>query len=87
MSCGDPHETDCADVLAQMYAFLDQEDTELAIEAIRRHLDECGPCLRQFQVEEALKALVRRSCSCEQAPAQLRVRIMRQITVQIRLQG
>jgi mycothiol system anti-sigma-R factor len=70
-----------------MYAFLDQEDTDLAIEAIRRHLDECGPCLRQFQVEAALKALVRRSCSCEPAPAQLRVRIMRQIKVQIRLQG
>ncbi len=47
---------------------------------IKQHLDECGPCLRQYDLDEAVKALVRRSCACETAPDQLRLRILTRIT-------
>lgn len=88
MSCGDPHEIDCAAVIEQMYAYLDQEDTALELTQIRAHLEECAPCLHQFNVEEMLKKLVRRSCACEAAPDHLRVRIITQITsLRIRFEG
>ena len=53
--------------------------------AIREHLDDCGPCLRQYDLDVVLKALVRRSCGCEQAPADLRERILVQIS-QVRVE-
>ena len=45
-----------------------------------QHLDECGPCLSQYDLDLVLKALVRRSCACECAPEELRTRIMVRIT-------
>jgi mycothiol system anti-sigma-R factor len=52
---------------------------------IKQHLEECGPCLRESHLDEALKALVRRSCACEHAPEQLRMRVLTRIT-QVRLE-
>lgn len=79
MSCGQPHDARCQDVLDQVYVYLDNEETSLDVEAIRQHLQECGPCLREYDLEVALKALVRRSCG-EAAPDGLRTRILMQIT-------
>jgi mycothiol system anti-sigma-R factor len=84
VSCGKPHETDCRDVLDQVYEYLDAEMTGHDLAKIRQHLEECAPCLRQFDLENALKALVRRSCR-DAAPAELRTRIMTRIT-EIRVQ-
>jgi mycothiol system anti-sigma-R factor len=85
MSCGDPNDPDCAQVLERVYEYLDGELDLSDIERIRVHLEECGPCLRQYDLDVALKALIRRSCACEQAPAELRERIMLRIT-QVRLE-
>jgi mycothiol system anti-sigma-R factor len=79
VSCGKPHETDCREVLDKVYEFLDAEVPLGDVRKIRQHLDECAPCLRQFDLERALKALVRRSCR-DHAPADLRVRIMTRIS-------
>ena len=84
MSCGDPHETDCREVLDRVYEYLDSEVTADDIAKIRHHLEERSPCLKEYDIEDHLKALVRRCCQ-EAAPADLRVRIMSQIT-HIRLQ-
>ena len=87
MSCGHPHGTDCRDVLAKVYDFLDGEVTPDDHARIAQHLDECAPCLRQYGLEQAVKALVHRSCGCEHAPEQLRVQIVtriRQISVTYR---
>ncbi len=85
MSCGNPHETDCRDVLDRVYEYLDGEMTAHDVAKIRQHLDECGPCLSQYDLDEVLKALIRRSCVCEVAPDSLRARIMVRIT-EVRLQ-
>ena len=85
MSCGNPHETDCRDVLDRVYEYLDGEMTAHDVAKIRQHLDECGPCLSQYDLDEVLKALIRRSCVCEVAPDSLRERIMVRIT-EVRLQ-
>jgi mycothiol system anti-sigma-R factor len=79
MSCGDPDDEDCAKVLGRVYEYLDGELGSVDLDQIREHLDECGPCLRQYDLDVALKALVRRSCR-ESAPADLRDRIMVKIT-------
>ena len=86
MSCeGD--DPDCAQALARVYEYLDGELSASDLDRIREHLDDCGPCLRQYDLDTVLKALVRRSCR-EAAPADLRDRIMVKITeVQIQLGG
>lgn len=75
MSCGDPHETPCSEVLEKVYLYLDGEAPTDDHEHIRIHLDECSPCLRKYGLEQAVKALVARSCA-EQAPLELRDRVM-----------
>jgi mycothiol system anti-sigma-R factor len=90
MSCGNPHEMDCSEVLDKVYDFLDGEVAESDRARIAQHLDECGPCLRQYGLERAVKALVHRSCTCDHAPEQLRVQIVariRQISITYRSQG
>jgi mycothiol system anti-sigma-R factor len=87
MSCGDHHDTDCRDVLEQVYLYLDGEmadDEQCA--AIRQHLDECSPCLRQFGVEQEIKALVARKCGCDSAPGELKLKVLARLrTVRIEI--
>lgn len=90
MSCGNPHSTDCRDVLAVVDEYLDGELDEARREAIVQHLDECAPCLRQYGLERAVRALVSRSCGCAPAPEHLRVEIVtriRQISITYRSTG
>jgi mycothiol system anti-sigma-R factor len=85
VSCGNPHDVDCREVLDRVYEYLDGEMGAGDIDRIRQHLDECSPCLKQYDLDVALKALLRRSCVCEQAPEELRARIMVRIT-EVRLE-
>ena len=75
MSCGKPHETDCGDVLREVYLYLDLECADERRNLIRHHLDECHPCLREYGIEQEVKALVARCCGNETAPAELRQRL------------
>ena len=75
MSCGDPHETDCSDVLAEVYLYLDLECSEDRRALIQKHLDECTYCLREFGIEHEVKALVARCCGADKAPTELRERL------------
>ena len=75
MSCGDPHETDCREVLAEVYLYLDLECSDQRRGIIRQHLDECSPCLREYGIEQEVKALVARCCGDETAPTELRQRL------------
>ena len=76
MSCGNPHETDCAEVIDQVYLYLDGEADPALRARIRVHLDECNPCLRRYGIEQEVKALVHRSCGGESAPDGLRDRVL-----------
>ena len=72
--------TDCSEVLHRVYEYLDGEMTLDDTEKIKQHLDECGPCLKEYDLDQALKALVKRSCECEEAPVELRSQIVARIT-------
>ncbi len=85
MTCGDGNGTensdsDCREALLKVYEYLDGEMGPGDCERIRQHLQECGPCLREYDIDQALKALIRRSCQCESAPETLRTQIMAKIT-------
>ncbi|MBV9662142.1 MAG: mycothiol system anti-sigma-R factor [Acidimicrobiales bacterium] len=66
--------TNCDDALHTLYHFLDGELTEERRIAIRRHLDECAPCLQAFDFEMELKRIVARCCQ-DQVPSHLRDKI------------
>jgi mycothiol system anti-sigma-R factor len=82
MSCGKPHEVPCSEVLARVYSYLDGEiDDDTASSKIRQHLDECGPCLREFGLEDVVKRLVHKCCGHEAAPGELRAKVLTRIAV------
>lgn len=77
MSCGNPHETDCREVIEKVYYYLDNEALDDENRAkIRVHLDECAPCLREFGIEQEVRALVARCCGAEHAPGELRQKVL-----------
>jgi mycothiol system anti-sigma-R factor len=78
MSCGNPHDKDCQEVLERVFFFIDNELERADSEEIQHHLDECGPCLQKYDLERTVKSLVARSCT-EHAPESLRERVLLQI--------
>lgn len=76
MGCGHPHETDCREVIEKVYLYLDGEADDGVRRKIRVHLDECSRCLRQYGLEQEVKALVARCCRHEHAPDGLRDRVL-----------
>jgi mycothiol system anti-sigma-R factor len=79
MSSGLPHFTSCADVLARVYEFIDHELADADCAHIQQHLDECGPCLREFGLDQLVKDVVKRGCGSEAVPEDLRSRVMYRI--------
>jgi mycothiol system anti-sigma-R factor len=76
MSCGKPHEVPCTEVLARVWSYLDGEIEDAGYAQIREHLDECGPCLREYGLEEVVKRLVHKTCGSEPAPTELRHKVL-----------
>lgn len=70
---------DCAEVLERVSLFLDREMDDVDCAQVQRHLDDCAPCLRKYDLEGLVKSLVARSCACEQAPEHLRERVLLRI--------
>jgi mycothiol system anti-sigma-R factor len=66
-------------VLERVYTYLDGETDEIGRAKIRQHLDECGPCLREYGLEEAVKRLVHKHCGHEAVPGELRVKVLTRI--------
>ena len=84
MSCGRHHELDCSSALDNLYELLDSEDGPIDRGRIEAHLDECGPCLAEYDVERIVKAIVARSC-CAHAPETLRAKVLAEVvSVRIR---
>jgi mycothiol system anti-sigma-R factor len=79
MSCGKPHEVPCSEVLARVYAYIDGEIEDAGYAQIREHLEECGPCLREYGLEEVVKRLVAKCCGSEPAPSELRYKVLTRI--------
>ncbi len=79
MSCGKPHETPCSEVLGRIYDYLDGELDSGGCSDIKQHLDECGPCLREYGLEESVKKLVNKCCGHDAVPQDLRAKVLGRI--------
>jgi anti-sigma factor (TIGR02949 family) len=79
--CAEPTKIECEHVLERVYEFLDHEVDTATGDEIRAHLTDCEPCLDRYDVEQAVKSLVKRCCGNDKAPAHLRVSIMTKIQV------
>jgi mycothiol system anti-sigma-R factor len=79
MSCGKPHDVSCSEVLARVYSYLDGEIEGAGLAQIREHLDECGPCLREYGLEEVVKRLVHKHCGHDAVPSELRTKVLGRI--------
>ena len=79
MSCGKPHDVPCTEVLATVYSYLDGEMEDTDYQQIRIHLEECGPCLREYGLEELVKKLVHKCCGQEAVPGELRAKVLTRI--------
>lgn len=75
-----PGNIDCDDVLTDLYRYLDDETDDELRNRIRRHLDGCAPCLKQYGLEQDVRSLVARCCGNDQAPPALHERIRVRIT-------
>jgi anti-sigma factor (TIGR02949 family) len=78
MNCGEPHDTDCASVLEHVYEYIDHEMADDDLATVKEHLEDCSPCLAEYGLEQAVKALVHRCCS-ETAPEDLRAKVLAKI--------
>jgi mycothiol system anti-sigma-R factor len=64
------------EVLARVYDYLDGALTERDCAIIRKHLDECMSCLREYGLEEAVKRLVTKHCGCDPVDADTRAAVL-----------
>lgn len=70
----------CREVSAAIHDYLDGQCDPQLEAGVSEHLQQCPPCSHLIAFEQAVRARVRRSCGCEQAPPDLKVRIMARIT-------
>lgn len=75
-----PGGIDCDDVLRDVYLYLDDESDAELRNRIRKHLDGCAPCLKQYGLEQDVRSLVARCCGNDTAPQSLHERIRVRIT-------
>jgi anti-sigma factor (TIGR02949 family) len=79
MSCGNPHETDCSEVLKHLYEYLDHEMPDGDYAKFQEHFGECNPCLEKYGLEQAVKKLVKRCCGHDDVPGDLRAKVLTRI--------
>lgn len=71
---------DCADVMLRLFEYVDNEAAAEDGQRIRDHLSACASCLREYEHDVLLKAIVRRACGCQPAPEALRSQILARIS-------
>jgi mycothiol system anti-sigma-R factor len=62
----------CEETLAEIYLLLDRECSPERDAELRRHIDDCPPCLEEYGIDEQLKLLLARKCGGDHAPAELK---------------
>ena len=65
---------DCDEVIAHLFAYLDNETDPEKSTDIERHLEECRACFSRAEFEKALRAKVNQ-LGDKEAPATLRQRV------------
>ncbi|NNN15510.1 MAG: mycothiol system anti-sigma-R factor [Acidimicrobiaceae bacterium] len=66
---------DCRETIAKLYEFLDGELKAGDHEMVRRHIEDCSPCLEAFEFEAELKSMIKRKLSGECVTREFRQRL------------
>jgi mycothiol system anti-sigma-R factor len=69
---------ECTEAVEVLYHYLDGQLTDDRRVVIRRHLDDCPPCLDAFDFEVELRVVVAQKCR-ERVPEHLRLRVAQAI--------
>ena len=69
----------CKEALEHLYEFLDKELTPEVEREVREHLDDCRPCVEQFDFEEAFLRFLQARCRARTAPPELKRRILSEL--------
>jgi mycothiol system anti-sigma-R factor len=69
---------ECTEAVEVLYHYLDGQLTDDRRVVIRRHLDDCPPCLDAFDFEAELRVVVAQKCR-ERVPEHLRLRVAQAI--------
>ncbi|GAA3572501.1 mycothiol system anti-sigma-R factor [Amycolatopsis ultiminotia] len=77
----------CEDALAEIYLLLDSECSPQRDAELRRHIEDCPPCLEEYGIDGQLKQLLARKCGGEHAPAELKSRLRASIRQTVATQG
>jgi mycothiol system anti-sigma-R factor len=67
-------DVDCNETIERLYIYLDGELTDERRIEIKRHLDDCPPCLDAFDFEAELRVVIADRCR-DHVPDSLRQRI------------
>jgi mycothiol system anti-sigma-R factor len=67
-------DVNCNETIEILYTYLDGELTEERRIVIKRHLDDCPPCLQAFDFEAELRVVIADRCK-DRVPEALRQRI------------
>lgn len=87
-TCGGYDENvNCNEALAEIYLLLDKECSPARDAELRKHLDDCPPCLEEYGIDEQIKQLLARKCGGEQAPDDLKSRLRISIRKTVELRG
>jgi mycothiol system anti-sigma-R factor len=65
----------CEEALAEIYLLLDRECTPERDAELRRHIDDCPPCLEEYGIDKQIKLLLARKCGGDLAPAELKQKL------------
>jgi mycothiol system anti-sigma-R factor len=79
-------EVDCTKTIERLYHYLDGELTDERRFEIRRHLDDCAPCVGAFDFESDLRKLIANRCK-DHVPESLRQRVHDAISEEERRQA
>ena len=71
---------ECAQVLRDVWLFLDNEMDPARRQVVQQHLDDCSPCLDEAGLDAKLKSLLHSKCGGDKAPEELRARLVAQLS-------
>ena len=73
--CEDSSEVSCDEALAEIYLLLDHECSSEHEQQLRKHIEDCPPCLEEYGIDDQLKQLLARKCGGEHAPDELKSKL------------
>ncbi|MBK8756494.1 MAG: mycothiol system anti-sigma-R factor [Actinomycetales bacterium] len=76
-----PSPVECSEALLRVFEYLDGEMGLEDQAKVRAHLDQCAECFRQYDLDQMVKLVVKRSCAEVQAPVRLRSTILTRLTL------